>query len=86
MVNKNLSKQIIEYIKEHSLDEETDCIQLLICKVSPFIDSMQKSLEPKERNEDSGKNVLFKHMPSIENITAIGDKCEENHPYCRLIY
>ncbi|KAI4462816.1 hypothetical protein MML48_4g00006126 [Holotrichia oblita] len=84
--DKNLSEHIIEYIKEHSLDEETDCIQLLICKLSPFIDSMQKSLQPKGENEDSGKNVLFKHMPSIENITTIGDKCEENHPYCRLIY
>ncbi|GJQ64997.1 hypothetical protein Trydic_g7159 [Trypoxylus dichotomus] len=84
--NKNLSEYVINYIKEHSLDEETDCVQLLICKLSPFIDGMQKSLQQNGKSEDSGKKVLFKYMPSVEDVSEIGERCEENHPYCRLVY
>lgn len=84
--NKNLSEYVIEFIKEHSLDEETDCLQLLICKLSPFVTTMQESLRKKADVKENGNGLLFKYLPSLEDVREVGDKCEVKHPYCKLIY
>lgn len=84
--SKNLSDHVIEYVKEHSSDEETDCVQLLICKLSPFIKGMQESLKESGDEEEYSGNILFKYMPSLADIIEVGDECEEKHPYCRLVY
>ena len=82
--NDDLSANIISYIKEHSLDEETDCIQLLICKLSPFVKSMQEALSSKQVVK--GKKALFEHLPTKEDVEKASEKCERHHPYCNIIY
>ncbi|KAJ8945426.1 hypothetical protein NQ318_009882 [Aromia moschata] len=54
--DENLSSKVIEYIKERSLDEDTGCIQLLLCKSTPFIRKMQKSIS--DRGSSNGKEGL----------------------------
>ncbi|KAL3267398.1 hypothetical protein HHI36_011527 [Cryptolaemus montrouzieri] len=83
MTNPVLPNDIIEYIKERSLDENTDCIQLLICKSSPFIWGMQRSLSG-ENSTVSGVQALFQFLPTVDEFLKNGDKCEKQHPYCFL--
>ncbi|XP_071056582.1 uncharacterized protein [Onthophagus taurus] len=84
--NQDLSQIIIKYIKEKSSDEDSGCIQLLICKLSPFIEKMQTYLKNNPTQNDSGKNILYKHLPTIDEVENVGEICEKNHPYCRIIY
>ncbi|CAH0561028.1 unnamed protein product [Brassicogethes aeneus] len=83
--DKNLPNQVIEYLKENSLDEETGCLQLLVCKGSPFIWNMQKALK-NSGNETvpKGPKAMFAHLPSIEEVADYGDRCERRHPYCKF--
>ncbi|XP_045479645.1 uncharacterized protein LOC123684430 [Harmonia axyridis] len=83
MTNPDLPNDIVEYIKERSLDENTDCIQLLICKTAPFIWGMQKSLKD-ENSKVSGIAALFQYLPTSEEFLSNGDRCEKLHPYCFL--
>ncbi|XP_044749118.1 uncharacterized protein LOC123309884 [Coccinella septempunctata] len=83
MVNPELPNDIVEYIKERSLDENTDCIQLLICKSAPFIWGMQRSLTG-ENSTVGGISALFQHLPSTEEFLTNGERCEKQHPYCFL--
>lgn len=82
--NETLPDHIIEYIKERSVDEETDCIQLLICKTKPFIWGMQKAVT--DGIAAKGAIGLFSHLPSINEVADYGDSCEKQHPYCVMYY
>lgn len=82
--DESLPDHIIENIKEHSLDEETDCIQLLICKTKPFIWGMQKAII--DGIIGKAKLGLFSNLPSMHEVTEHGDSCEKKHPYCPLHY
>lgn len=85
--DRDLPMQIINYIKERSLDEETDCLQLLICKSSPFIWGMQRSLmpkkdQPKEKRKRKGVEVMLEFMPSFEEVAQNSEQCDRKHPFC----
>lgn len=82
--NNSLPNKIVNYIKERSLDEDTDCIQLLICKISPFVWGMQKAVG--ENNNRKGNGILFEHLPTADDVANNGDICEKKHPYCIIHY
>lgn len=82
--DESLPEHIIDNIKDHSLDEETDCIQLLICKVKPFIWGMQKTIV--DGIASKTKFGLFNNLPTVQEMAEHGDSCEKKHPYCPLYY
>ncbi|KAF5302826.1 hypothetical protein FQA39_LY02006 [Lamprigera yunnana] len=83
--DNNLPDNVIEYIKERGLDEETGCLQLLVCKTAPLIWGMQKSINS-THSVPKGKAALFANIPSTEEFSDYGDACEEKHPYCIINY
>ncbi|CAH1140172.1 unnamed protein product [Phyllotreta striolata] len=82
--NMNLSEHVIDYITERSLDEETGCIQLLICKIKPFIREMQRALKERGRSAAKGFNLLFEYFPNSSTIIDNGYKCEKKYYYCSV--
>ncbi|KAJ3630560.1 hypothetical protein MTP99_011752 [Tenebrio molitor] len=77
--DKSLPDHIIMYIKERALDEDTDCVQLLVCKGAPFIWGMQKVLD---NSTVKGAKSLYAHLPSLDEVVEHADLCDKKHPYC----
>ncbi|KAF5302165.1 hypothetical protein FQR65_LT08588 [Abscondita terminalis] len=84
--HSDLPSNIVEYIKDRGLDEETDCLQLLICKSTPLIWGMQKTVNSSIDDIPKGKAALFANLPSIQEFADYGDLCENKHPYCTIYY
>lgn len=82
--DRELPEHIINHIKEQSLDEESDCVQLLVCKITPFLWGMQESLDQKEIGK--GVNSFYANLPSLEEVTLYGDACDGKHPFCFIDY
>ncbi|KAK5643669.1 hypothetical protein RI129_007514 [Pyrocoelia pectoralis] len=82
----DLPENIVNYIKERGLEEDTDCIQLLLCKAAPLIWGMQKTVNSSHENMPKGKAVLFANLPTLEEFADYGDICEKKHPYCLIYY
>lgn len=83
---ENLPDHINEYIKERTSDEDTGCIQLLICKSAPFIKGMQTALKSKEEAKKKGKGALFEFIPKLEEVERYSDECEQKYPDCAIEY
>lgn len=80
-----LPENLITNIKDQTSDEETGCIQLLLCKSSPLLWGMQRAINgsaPKE--EATGTSAMFKYLPNLDELAEHGDKCEEKFPTCYL--
>lgn len=78
----DLPERVIEYVKERSLDEDSGCIQQLICKGAPLVWGMQKALKLKPDEQMKGKGALFGYFPKLEEVEEHADKCEKKYPYC----
>lgn len=84
--DKDLPINIVEYIKERGLDEDTDCIQLLVCKTAPLIWGMQKTINSTTKEAVKGRKALYSNLPTVEEFAENGDACEKKHPYCLIYY
>lgn len=82
VTDKDLPERVIQYVKERSLDEETGCIQLLICKGSPFVWGMQKLLIRKKEDNIKGRSAFYYYFPDLEEISNYADECDKKYPYC----
>lgn len=82
LTNHELPNHVIQYIRERNLDEETGCLQQLMCKSSPFIWGMQRALTFKPEEQSRGKEALFAYFPTMGEVEDHADKCEEKYPYC----
>lgn len=82
ITDKNLPEYVIQHVKERSLDEETGCVQLLICKTSPFVWGMQKALKYRGEEGAKGRSAFFSSFPSLEEIANYADECDKKYPYC----
>ncbi|KAJ8720207.1 hypothetical protein PYW07_012250 [Mythimna separata] len=90
--NESLPDTIDELIQEQGTEEETSCIRLLVCKVTPFISRMQKTVfgnEEKTKDERfykelRGSALMYRHLPTAEEINARNDICEQQHKDCDL--
>ncbi|KAL1131871.1 hypothetical protein AAG570_011482, partial [Ranatra chinensis] len=90
---RSLPDRLIEGLRENS-PVETDCVQLLVCKVGPFMWAMQAALghqptKPEERTQWSSMTPverMFAQMPSMEELTEHGTDCEMKYPSCRIRY
>lgn len=82
----NLPNQMVEYVKERDLDEDTDCVQLLICKSAPFIWGMQKTLNTSNDKSSKGPQILYNNLPTVDQVAEHEETCESKHPYCLIYY
>jgi hypothetical protein len=98
--DKKLPDKLITSIQQNiSASGQADCILMLLCKVKPFIWSMQKALNDRltgenEINKQTPKNdesitpdkiaVFFQYLPSLEEFTKNGVECENHYPNCKL--
>lgn len=73
---------------------DSDCVLLLLCKLKPFVWSMQKAIDERivgdgradgnKKNDAGFMNVFFKFVPSLEEFKSNGMECEENYSACKL--
>ena len=75
---------------------EADCVMLLLCKLKPFVWSMQKAVNQRivgeiKRNDDINRkenddrmHVFFKFLPTSQEFRNNGLECEESYPTCKL--
>lgn len=72
---------------------DADCVLLLLCKLKPFVWSMQKAINERivggneqqrvNKNEDR-VNIFFKFVPSLEEFKNNGMECEDHYESCKL--
>lgn len=102
-------EKILRDAKSHSLPENiiktleaqtgnsTACVQLLICKMSPMIwgvqKTVQKQLQNKTHNETTGTgrssesmlDTFLGTLPQKSAFINFGDHCEKRFPFCKLL-
>lgn len=95
--DRSLPDKLIEMVKgmEESAGE-TECVKLLLCKLKPFIWSMQKAVinkidQQQESNNDNEskkkhnrKTILFKYLPDLSEFKNNGIECEDKYNSCKL--
>ncbi|CRK96928.1 CLUMA_CG010384, isoform A [Clunio marinus] len=91
-----LPNRIISMVEEMEYKTpDTDCILLLLCKLKPFIWSMQKAVNNRivgekieveiEKNVDENRlDVFFKFIPSYEDFVNNGVDCEDIYKTCKI--
>ncbi|CAK1582829.1 unnamed protein product [Parnassius mnemosyne] len=89
--NDSLPDHIEDLINEQESEEETSCIRLLVCKITPFIIKMQSTVfgkdDPASKNnfsDSSGAAILYRHLPTTEEIHSRSDICESRYKGCNL--
>ncbi|PSN49101.1 hypothetical protein C0J52_13635 [Blattella germanica] len=76
---------------ERFSDEESGCIQLLVCKSSPFVWGMQRSVRALlSKEQDRARRLtpiqrMYNHLPSVKEVTEVGDHCEHRFPACTVL-
>ncbi|XP_060804206.1 uncharacterized protein LOC106135661 [Amyelois transitella] len=85
--NESILHDIDEAIKQQ--DEDTSCIRLLVCKITPFVHKMQDAVFDKDNITDNlkglrGADIMYRHLPTAEEIRESGDTCEQKHKDCDL--
>ena len=94
----NLPNKLISLVEGMNIKAgDADCVLLLLCKLKPFVWSMQKAISEKivgdktERNDESNQkkttdrmSILFRFVPSLEEFRNNGMECEENYFQCKL--
>ncbi|CAG9788049.1 unnamed protein product [Diatraea saccharalis] len=77
--NESLLDDIEELIKNQGDEEETSCIRLLTCKITPFVHKMQIAVFGKEvENKDDVKKIrgaaaMYRHLPTASEINERSD-------------
>ncbi|XP_030022852.2 uncharacterized protein LOC115442035 [Manduca sexta] len=88
--NESLSEDIEELIKQQGSEEETSCIRLLVCKITPFVNRMQKAVFGRENQTNTkykksvGVEIMYRHLPTEQEINNRSDICERRHKTCNL--
>jgi hypothetical protein len=84
---------VIRAIQERYTDDETGCVQLLVCKSSPFVSGMQRAVRALLSNEEEAKGWgsltpiqrMYSDLPSVDEVSEEGDQCEERFPSCHIL-
>lgn len=89
--NESLPDMIEDIINNQGTAEETSCIKLLVCKITPYITKMQKTvfeenMENKNENKEThrGASIMYRHLPEARDIDARSQICEKKYPLCDL--
>ncbi|KAM3962010.1 uncharacterized protein ACR2FA_003904 [Aphomia sociella] len=91
--NESILYDIDELIKQQGTEEETSCIRLLVCKITPYVRKMQDAVFGKNSDDNINSNnekdlrgsaVMYRHLPTSDEVTASSDICEQRHKDCDL--
>ncbi|XP_045773591.1 uncharacterized protein LOC123872994 [Maniola jurtina] len=85
--NESLPEHIEDLIPDQEYDEETSCIRLLVCKITPFVSKMQKAVFSEDEELDKkmrGAAFMYRHLPTSEEINSRGKICERKYKDCKL--
>ncbi|XP_041981443.1 uncharacterized protein LOC121734872 [Aricia agestis] len=86
--NESLPDLINQIVEEQESQEETSCIKLLVCKLTPFIEKMQRTVFNDDSREEYGKirgaEILYRHLPTSDEINLSSDICENKYRDCNL--
>ncbi|XP_047534239.1 uncharacterized protein LOC125068909 [Vanessa atalanta] len=85
--NDSLPNLIDDLILEQESEEETSCIRLFVCKITPFINKMQEAVFGEKRDDfdkTHGASFLYRHLPTNDEFLAKSEICEEKHKECKL--
>lgn len=93
--DRELPNKLIAMVRDmHHKEADTDCVLLLLCKMKPFVWSMQKAINGKligaatsddvNRKKVDSMKVFFEFAPTIEDFKNNGMECEENYKTCKL--
>ncbi|CAH2258985.1 uncharacterized protein LOC120631618 [Pararge aegeria] len=86
--NESLPEHIEELIRNQESNEETSCIRLLVCKITPFVNKMQKAVfsEKDERSNEEmrGASFMYRHLPTRAEIDSRSKICELKYKECNL--
>lgn len=88
--NESLFEDIDEIIKQQGTEEETSCIRLLVCKITPFVHKMQEAVFGENSNNFEktdkirGSAIMYRHLPTEAEINKRSDICERRHTDCNL--
>lgn len=92
--NSSLPERLVDMFDEK--DGNTDCIKLLVCKMSPLIWGMQRAcnatIEQEEQmdeidggNNGRGLNSFYKYLPDMQEFSTHGDACESRYDGCTVV-
>nr|XP_045585619.1 uncharacterized protein LOC123747436 [Procambarus clarkii] len=87
-----LPRAIIEKLVEATGDD-TACVQLLVCKMSPVVWGLQRSVNHSSQstpmdNEAHEKGIfqtLYSSLPELEDFVEFSESCERQFPACPLL-
>ncbi|XP_050344027.1 uncharacterized protein LOC126769366 [Nymphalis io] len=85
--NDSLPSLIDDLILEQESEEETSCIRLLVCKITPFINKMQDAVfgeKSDEFDKAHGASVMYRYLPTNDEFHTKSEICEEKHKDCKL--
>lgn len=84
LLDANLPEMAVKYAKERSLHSSSSgCLEMLICKISPFIWTMQKVLKSADFNDAGNKTFdLYSNFPTREELKKRSDKCSVSLNSC----
>jgi hypothetical protein len=84
---------VISAVQDRYTDAETGCVQLLVCKSTPFVRGMQRAVRALLNNDQEAKGWggltplqrMYGDLPSAEEVAEEGDQCEDRFPLCRVL-
>lgn len=82
--NPNLPQHIIDILKRDN--DDSACVQLLICKISPIIWGLQSSVGEVAYSgfSRSFNDAVKVNMPSMKELLGYSDQCDSSFPKCNL--
>lgn len=78
---------IEDLILEHESEEETSCIRLFICKITPFVNKMQEAVfgeKSDDRDFTQGTSLMYRHLPTNDEFNSKSEICEQKYKDCKL--
>ncbi|XP_023349528.1 uncharacterized protein LOC111718221 [Eurytemora carolleeae] len=93
LLNEELVDNMIETLKDNT-GSTTSCVQLFLCKMAPFVQSVQKAVnstsEEFEYRSMYGSSVamvgsIWENAPNMEEFSQLGHTCQNRFPSCQLL-
>ncbi|XP_043789881.1 uncharacterized protein LOC122713466 isoform X2 [Apis laboriosa] len=77
--DENLADRLIDRLD----GDDSSCIRLLVCKISPVIKAAQYSLKNKSQDK---WHRMTSWLPNKDEFEENGDECENTHTDCSLFF
>ncbi|XP_076029057.1 uncharacterized protein LOC143017900 [Oratosquilla oratoria] len=88
-----LPRKVIERLVS-STGNETACLQLLVCKISPVVWGVQRSVKDAQEQKEEGRafqdaggvfQMMYNSLPQLGDFVKFSESCETQFPACPLL-